>query len=106
MRFRKPRIAWSVFWGVACVLLVVLWVRSYQQLDEARVPFSSSSQLVVQSFGGTIWILTEYRSQTSERWGLRNKSVDELSELTGFEVIPPRATFTLSPGELRVPFWF
>jgi hypothetical protein len=29
MRFRKLRIAWSVFWGVACVLLVVLWVRSY-----------------------------------------------------------------------------
>jgi hypothetical protein len=29
MRFRKLRIAWSVFWGVACVLLIGLWVRSY-----------------------------------------------------------------------------
>jgi hypothetical protein len=29
MRFRKLRIAWSVLWGLACVLLVVLWVRSY-----------------------------------------------------------------------------
>src|SRR5262245_49963380 len=29
MRFRKLRIAWSVFWGVACLLLIVLWVRSY-----------------------------------------------------------------------------
>jgi hypothetical protein len=29
MRFRKLRIAWSVSWGLACVLLVVLWVRSY-----------------------------------------------------------------------------
>ncbi len=30
-RFRKLRIAWSVFWGLAAVLLVVLWVRSYWQ---------------------------------------------------------------------------
>jgi hypothetical protein len=33
MRFRKLRIAWSVFWGVACVLLIVLWVRSYRFQD-------------------------------------------------------------------------
>ena len=29
MKFRKLRIAWSVVWGVAAVLLIVLWVRSY-----------------------------------------------------------------------------
>src|SRR3954466_10399403 len=29
MRFRKLRIAWSAGWGLACVLLIVLWVRSY-----------------------------------------------------------------------------
>jgi hypothetical protein len=29
MRFRKLRIAWSVVCGIACVLLIVLWVRSY-----------------------------------------------------------------------------
>src|SRR3954452_16583681 len=29
LRRTKLRIAWSVFWGVACVLLIVLWVRSY-----------------------------------------------------------------------------
>ncbi len=33
MRFRKLRIAWSVVWGVICVLLIVLWVRSYLRLD-------------------------------------------------------------------------
>jgi hypothetical protein len=30
MRFRKLRIAWSVFWGLACVLPVVLWVKDYR----------------------------------------------------------------------------
>jgi hypothetical protein len=33
MRFRKLRIAWSVVWGLAAVLLIVLWVRSYSTLD-------------------------------------------------------------------------
>jgi hypothetical protein len=30
MRFRKLRIAWSAVFGIACVLLIVLWVRSYR----------------------------------------------------------------------------
>jgi len=29
MRLRKLRIAWSVVWGIAGVLLIVLWVRNY-----------------------------------------------------------------------------
>jgi hypothetical protein len=33
MRFRKLRIAWSVGWAIACVLLIVLWVRSYWRWD-------------------------------------------------------------------------
>jgi hypothetical protein len=33
LRFRKLRIAWSVGWGIACVLLIVLWVRSYWWAD-------------------------------------------------------------------------
>jgi hypothetical protein len=33
MRFRKLRIAWSVFWGLACALLIGLCVRSYWRMD-------------------------------------------------------------------------
>jgi hypothetical protein len=33
MRYRKLRIAWSVLWGIACVLLIALWVRSYQYVE-------------------------------------------------------------------------
>jgi hypothetical protein len=33
IRFRKLRIAWSVAWGLAAVLLIVLWVRSYTAAD-------------------------------------------------------------------------
>src|SRR5262245_56059937 len=34
---RGLRIAWSVWWGILCVLLVVLWVRSYWFKDELTV---------------------------------------------------------------------
>src|SRR6478672_5380281 len=30
MKYRKVRIAWSAVWGAMAVLVVVLWVRSYQ----------------------------------------------------------------------------
>ena len=33
MRFRKLRIAFSATCGIACVLLIVLWVRSYRWAD-------------------------------------------------------------------------
>ena len=33
MTFPKLRIAWSVVWGLACVLLIVLWLRSYWRFD-------------------------------------------------------------------------
>jgi hypothetical protein len=37
MKYRKLRIAWSVFWGLAAVLLIALLVRSYWILDSLDV---------------------------------------------------------------------
>src|SRR4051794_19852377 len=55
MRFRKLRIAWSVFWGLACVLLVVLWVRSYWWEDEATFVCSSRTKLLLAvEYGQTV----------------------------------------------------
>jgi hypothetical protein len=34
MKYRKLRIAWSVVWCLAAVLLVVLWVQSYWRFDQ------------------------------------------------------------------------
>ena len=52
MRFRKLRIAFSVTCLLACVLLIVLWVRSYSQVDAAYVAVSHSAI----SRQGTIYI--------------------------------------------------
>jgi hypothetical protein len=36
---RYLRIAWTVFCGIACVLLIVLWVRSYWWMDSLTFKF-------------------------------------------------------------------
>ena len=50
MRFRKLRIAWSVACGLACVLLIVLWARSYWWCDNcyiaSRINLSSCYGLI------------------------------------------------------------
>jgi hypothetical protein len=50
MRFRKLRIAWSVGCSLACLLLIVLWVRSYRATDVFTLrPFciSTDGRLVI-----------------------------------------------------------
>jgi hypothetical protein len=39
MRFRKLRIAWSVLCGIVCLLLIILWVRSYGQDEHVQFQF-------------------------------------------------------------------
>jgi len=50
MIFRKLRVAWSVVWGIACVLFVMWWVRSYWRLDViTRITASGSTTVRADS---------------------------------------------------------
>jgi hypothetical protein len=56
MKYRKLRIAWSLGWGVTCVLLVALWVRSYWRADDlAR--FQGGNMYLVESAHGSLGLL-------------------------------------------------
>ena len=57
MRFRKLRIAWSVAWGVAAMLLIMLWVRSYSFNDLLHRVDSSGWMLGINSDNGTIALI-------------------------------------------------
>jgi hypothetical protein len=46
------RIAWSVWWGIVCVLLEVLWVRSYYAYDGVTGPLPGSGFLIMSRSGG------------------------------------------------------
>lgn len=50
MKFHKLRIAWSIFWGVAAVLLVGMWVQSYR----LYVDFNRAGQHWVAWWYGSI----------------------------------------------------
>jgi hypothetical protein len=54
MRFRKLRIAWSVLCSLACVLLIVLWVRSYWWCDDVIGPFGTTRSFCVWSDYGHV----------------------------------------------------
>lgn len=68
IRFRKLRIAWSVTWGVAAVLLIVLWVRSYWRWDLVYLPDNRMPQLAPTMF----WITeaSSHRGQLTLARGL------------------------------------
>jgi hypothetical protein len=54
MRFRKLRIAFSAFCGLACVLLIALWVLSYWWSGWASGPISRTKVLGLSSSQGRI----------------------------------------------------
>jgi hypothetical protein len=53
MRYRKLRIAWSVVWGLAFTLLIMLWVRSYWWYDRLAI-YSSTQAFGVGSIQGEV----------------------------------------------------
>jgi hypothetical protein len=51
-RFRKLRIAFSITCGIACLLLIGLWVRSYSHADDLVVTLTKTHQAEIQSVSG------------------------------------------------------
>jgi hypothetical protein len=54
MRFRKLRIAWSVAWGIAAVLLCVLWARSLSRIERLTWHYSNAKALQIGTVPGAI----------------------------------------------------
>jgi hypothetical protein len=64
MKFRKLRIAWSVLCGAACVLLILLWVRSYWWNDSVFKRLGSRELLLQMRLGEVgIWVTPTKPSQ-------------------------------------------
>src|SRR4051794_26966620 len=63
-RFRRMlrylRIVFSAFCGLACVLLIALWVRSYYWVDAVTVPISSNRAIAIGTSGGTLVVAVTY----------------------------------------------
>ena len=51
---RYLRITWTVFCGIACVLMIALWVRSYSSSGDIRLSFGHEIKFVVVSERGRL----------------------------------------------------
>jgi hypothetical protein len=56
MKYRKLRIAWSVVWGIAAALLIVLWVRGHFDADYVKFGRPKSGTFDLISSEGEIWL--------------------------------------------------
>jgi hypothetical protein len=64
MRFRKLKIAWSITCGVVCLLLIVLWVRSYRDLTWDELGENEFKVIRGRVIVNDVWIpTTEPRSK-------------------------------------------
>jgi len=97
MRFSKLRIAFSVTCGIACVLLIVLWVRSYSAFDVAGGPISSSHLISSISTNGKLEVAISRRTTLEltrpQDWGI--------------ETYPQSTTYTYptNAGYMTFPHW-
>src|SRR2546423_1121564 len=77
MRFRKLRIAWSVVCGIACVLLIALWLRSYYVSHSLRGGVAGRFHLSSQVNRGTLIIAVYDVSAhtTDESWVIESDPI-------------------------------
>ena len=112
MSFRKLRIAFSATCLLACVLLVVLWVRSYWWVDGVSMPLTSKYYLGTASSPGCIGFafhpmgqlssdqVWHFRSAPTERWleAVRQQRFPNISRVWG--------TFDFQRYSYVAPDWF
>ena len=106
---RGLRIAWSVWWGILCVLLIVLWVRSRSKYELMEGPISKEQTACVSSIPGRL-DLTVYKNpkRPSRKWTLASYDMDQQTAAglpeyrdLGFAVHSAR-----NGWGFHVPYWF
>jgi hypothetical protein len=65
MKYRKLRITWSVGWGILCLLLIMLWVRSYTTCDVFGRELYKGDVLAI-SFQGQVHMLEPRKRESWE----------------------------------------
>jgi FtsH-binding integral membrane protein len=110
MRYRKLRVAWSITCSIACVLLIMLLVRSYWWVDNMLLPPSKRTMAISQE-GVLVFSSQPVQYDTGYRW-LLSFSVDDIpsriksapTSRWGFSS-GPFATFLIFPHWFPVLFF-
>jgi hypothetical protein len=109
MRFRKLRIAWSVGCGIACLLLIVLWVWSSTNHDFIFGPSYGNGQFYACSSVGRIDVgygTGNPNFQLPGKWELNHSTTTCRSQLEWLFPKSQMLGFGMVSNEVRVPYWF
>jgi hypothetical protein len=103
MRFRKLRIAWSVACAIACVLLIVLWVRSYWWVDWCQFNSLDGYNFEFVSASGAVQFGVHPARPADMRGWLRESKV-----LAEHPMLLRAPTWILSSAYsfINMPHWF
>jgi hypothetical protein len=102
---RYLRIAFSCTCGMACVLLILLWVRSYWKWDQLSTPQWNGVWFAVESVRGELVYWTS--ATPNDNWSLYTRSLQEVLDEQRrinphFEFGPHRRVF-MDDGMMWVP---
>jgi hypothetical protein len=111
--FHIVRIGFTAVCGVACVLFLVLWLRSYTRLDEIAVSFDAAGLIQIQSHPGKLVpsISLDSGSGTLSRddhpWLIRSQPLESRSR-PSLSSIAPGINGVSRPDfyEAALPYWF
>lgn len=113
MRFRNLRIAWSVGWGILCLLLIVLWVRTYFVLSAWESAPGPASDVEVLIGKGEIVALIRWppRSSTVHWNSLSYSKTEWIYHATRHKTVLGFWVTRFPSGYYRdycliAPFWF
>jgi hypothetical protein len=110
VRYRKLRIAWSVVWGIAAVLLVVLWVRSYRNCDQCWGHFPNGTTFEIDSISGYVWAGIVYWNYPSPLMlttsQLSKESEEKYANLPKFRFMEQIGGSGLGTCVFAAPHWF
>jgi hypothetical protein len=107
MRFRKLRIAWSVVWGLAAVLLFMLWMRSYWHVDVFQKP-STSRLVIISSSKGRV---AYFENRASPQSPMPPEDIAQIIDDMILKLAKPILGFgriqgLRLPPILFAPYWF
>ena len=113
MKYRKLRIAWSVAWGVVCLLLIALWVRSYGWYDTIYYVQSPIDFLELGSVDGAIFVadddvLAEFGNvgphPTQTSWYIIRAGGERTDGIPLLKLL--FRDFVISSSIYLTPYWF
>lgn len=94
MRLRKLRIAWSVFFGVLCVLVIALWMRSYWYRDLVTYSSPTGHRVAIGSNRGNVYLIHRIWQPDAGQvvrygWQYGNGAAQEYRIMSGWTPVQP-----------------